>query len=1428
MLARFVRPRKKQSALLFQPSRTSLLAVALLVLGGPSASAAITQVNYSLTFDGQSDAEGGFDPSSGPGFDTSANNRIVRTNDLFEYTVSLSYSGTSTGITVVATLPKGDVAPKVGQPVAEWAYLPPYCKAGSALSADKQTLTCVIGDVSATGTGTTSLVMDARVLSTTPNDTSLPAPTMTVTETSGPVPPPTSLPPTVTVSAAPFYDAVITNSYQGNPKAYAYFETGGPNNEEGFYHRPQVGLVARNPNGNGRKGVEQLASDVIFNLDLSGYPSTVRVDNWHTGTGPAGSPAATGSFQDGCGSPSYGSPSAGAPSSESGSTVNIYDRVADIGPATGINASTVPNGGDCAVTGSSATTVSLQVTGADTTLSRRPTELAGSRTPIPQQDWWIMNKALVLWTPLTSYPAGVATTNTLKLGSYSATSISGQPITGNNPANDSVGYVITALNGGVASKIFAKDDSRVYPYGTECDPAITGNCLTNFMSPGQTVRTNVRYGNEGVYKQSNVYLCDIIDRTAFDIGTNFKVVLSGTGTVRYGAGASSRYFASTDATETGNAVNSSAAPGTTGVNSAYSSAKCDNPSIRWFSTAAEAEAAGGLVYVRFDVPQISGGTAASMDIYGLTLRSTYAETINVVSGSATTRSAGSSLTEGTLIRNTADFGGTGVAAVDQNIYWDNLKVVPIKTRSAVTKTVLDPAANPVSTGAVLTYQIQPTFTTTFPPLARNFTVTDILPPGLSYVPGSATVGGVGREPTIAANTPAAGFTQLTWVYPNQLPYVLTTGNDAVGSRLPPIVFRAAVAASAKNNSTLTNSVAVSGGPDDYDPDCKYNTASSSYDSCPKASSVSRTVQSAPGLKLAKSTPVTQIEPGQPFKYTLTYLSVGSSVTAKDLPDLIDILPYNGDGTSSAARRFTGRNPASTFTAGTYQLQSVTLPGKDPGMTVSYTKAAPTTISNDPQDPSNAQGGSTVWCTALSGGPCPATMAEVTAVRLRPTVMDADVTYSVDLNFQTTTAIKPGDIFHNSVAMRPTDATSNLLFLEAQATAPVRVVSASLAGRVFEDVNQNGGFDTTDKGLAGVCVVLTGTSGTDTIILSTLSAADGTFSFRTGASGTVFPSADCTGAALPSFGGLRGGTYTLKELAQPAGFLDGKDYAGTAGGTAENDQITGITLGIGATATGYQFTEVRPLLSIAKAANIQVVRASPNPEQDTALTLTPADGLFTYTLSVTNSTAIPLTDVTVKDTLPDGLEYKGSTPAASVDGQTLTLSLGSLNANETRTVTINVQARIQANVNQSAYVNTATATAAGTPAVSSEKVRTDVVYSKLSKHFQSLGVTPGSDIPRLPGNWLIKGSAWPGDTLEYCIDFFNYSSLPLNRYALIDRVDAHLNIVPNSWVVRQGTHENPGPALPDATVTVSGNVLEVKVPNLAAGASGTLCFRATVK
>ena len=108
---------------------------------------------------------------------------------------------------------------------------------------------------------------------------------------------------------------------------------------------------------------------------------------------------------------------------------------------------------------------------------------------------------------------------------------------------------------------------------------------------------------------------------------------------------------------------------------------------------------------------------------------------------------------------------------------------------------------------------------------------------------------------------------------------------------------------------------------------------------------------------------------------------------------------------------------------------------------------------------------------------------------------------------------------------------------------------SLAGAVYEDLDNDGVRDSDDGGIAGSEITLT--------------AADGT---------TRTTATDQTGAYL--FDNVAAGTYTVAET-QPVGYLDGKDTVGSMGGTADlvNDKITAITLARGDVATGYDFGEI---------------------------------------------------------------------------------------------------------------------------------------------------------------------------------------------------------------------------------------------------------------
>ncbi len=101
-------------------------------------------------------------------------------------------------------------------------------------------------------------------------------------------------------------------------------------------------------------------------------------------------------------------------------------------------------------------------------------------------------------------------------------------------------------------------------------------------------------------------------------------------------------------------------------------------------------------------------------------------------------------------------------------------------------------------------------------------------------------------------------------------------------------------------------------------------------------------------------------------------------------------------------------------------------------------------------------------------------------------------------------------------------------------------TASLAGTVYVDANNNGHPDKGEPDLGGVKVILSGTTTTGKqVTASTLTDNDGSYTFQ---------------QLLP-------GTYSLTEI-DPTGYIDAKDTIGSAGGTVGHDTFTAISLGLG--------------------------------------------------------------------------------------------------------------------------------------------------------------------------------------------------------------------------------------------------------------------------
>lgn len=115
-----------------------------------------------------------------------------------------------------------------------------------------------------------------------------------------------------------------------------------------------------------------------------------------------------------------------------------------------------------------------------------------------------------------------------------------------------------------------------------------------------------------------------------------------------------------------------------------------------------------------------------------------------------------------------------------------------------------------------------------------------------------------------------------------------------------------------------------------------------------------------------------------------------------------------------------------------------------------------------------------------------------------------------------------------------------------------LLPSSISGVVHADLDGDCAYDPGEPLLAGVTIELYA-AGSDTPITTTTTDSQGRYKFD----------------------GLRPGTYEVREL-QPAGYFDGMESVGTAGGVVkQNDWLGSITLVSGTVAEHYDFCEIPP-------------------------------------------------------------------------------------------------------------------------------------------------------------------------------------------------------------------------------------------------------------
>jgi hypothetical protein len=416
--------------------------------------------------------------------------------------------------------------------------------------------------------------------------------------------------------------------------------------------------------------------------------------------------------------------------------------------------------------------------------------------------------------------------------------------------------------------------------------------------------------------------------------------------------------------------------------------------------------------------------------------------------------------------------------------------------------------------------------------ALNVKMVDTIPTELSYVPGSAVCSIAAAmpatcEPSVVNN--ADGTQTLTWNF----------GTFTAGSAMSSISFKTDSESVIQDGASRVNSVVISADNDNSPESFRVAKATANF-SNPAAFNASKRVM----------TPL--VEKGEPITYRLTYGN--TSPDAKLTSDFIDWLPHNGDP----------RTPP-TVHDGTMEFVSLTKISGAQTTSVQYSKEPYANLvapipggSEGDYRPSTMRAG-IVWCSALSGGSCPASPAEVTGFRILGESISPGqkVVYELTMKPKATDLDKVGNLFTNrfmgDVAGIPLAIESN--------NVTARVVASSIGDTFFHDLNKNGIQDSGEPGVAGVNVKLFNSEGTEVPV-----GPDGLLDTADDALGGMVTDA----SGKYRFGNLYSGTYTV-GFGLPTGYSRttpgvGADRALDSDASLADGRTSAISVGLNANRT----------------------------------------------------------------------------------------------------------------------------------------------------------------------------------------------------------------------------------------------------------------------
>lgn len=629
-------------------------------------------------------------------------------------------------------------------------------------------------------------------------------------------------------------------------------------------------------------------------------------------------------------------------------------------------------------TGVAATgSVPITLSGADLSFSHIPSlnKLGNSL----QADYKVASFAIIgVFVPFSDIPASgtLQTTNTLT--NFTPTSITNQSnffTAGEDISNNSVSLSLRNRAGSFSHTYRCYITSETPPAWctgpwssgpTNASSVGTGDGLAE---PEQTFVTYTNYKNRSFFDDSYVDVCSVFDDRYYEpvkfnatdaarchgtcgtLGTDYVI--------EYGIGYNATAWRDA-ATTPDEAVKD----------------ECETDASNWFPNYDLASAAGTITKTRMRrlTPGVAGKT------FAMSTKHKVYEPVDIPN----------SVPNGTLIKSWGTYraqtgetdyrdcnyvAGTSNSNHNRNSCGDRL--ILSRATARIEKTTLPgDTANFLEAGGEIQFRLTPTFTSIGGSITDNVFIVDTLPIDASYVPGSATQNGISFEPIISGS--AASGQTLTW----------DLGTIPVNIPINPIDFSMTTSGLTPNGTLMANTGRI---------DAISDISSAAL----RSDERTVTVTSPSAMVMDKTVSVGGVSTDTPIEYTISYLN--GTTSDFNLVDVIDVLPYNGDG----------RLPASDFD-GTLALGQLTAQSTSAQFYV--TKQSTASLVSDPNDTTNdLLSGSTPWCpmtaahvlnpsaSPANGGSsalCPQTDLEVTGVRLidsQPLIASASRSFTLGLN-----------------------------------------------------------------------------------------------------------------------------------------------------------------------------------------------------------------------------------------------------------------------------------------------------------------------------------------------------------------------------------------------------------------------------------------------